>query len=102
MTVRVGAAGGTTIPPGSFVGQVVQWNGASYAPDLVFPHGPGGFDGALLEWIGGSWQPSPLGSTPTTGAILYYQAGVGWSVLPPGTLGQVLTSQGPGAAPQWV
>lgn len=34
------------------------------------------------------------------GSVLYY-SGTNWAQLPPGTLGQVLTTQGVGANPQW-
>jgi len=58
-------------------------------------------DWMALDGVG--WRlnaTSPLAGLATQGAMLWFNAG-NWAEIPPGTVGQLLVSQGPDAAPQW-
>jgi len=104
----------TQLPPGT-AGNVLQTNGAASNPTWVAPSG-GVTDHTALSNLG--WAVS--GHTGTAGSlaaftaagaaslvpgsvhgdILYFN-GTDWLRLAPGALGELLQTQGVGAAPQW-
>jgi hypothetical protein len=120
-----------TAAPGDDGQGVFYWNPTGTAPDdngatTVIPSGssPGNGEWTRLPVSGGLGSVAnndvianisggvaiPVGNTLTAiidsaiggtqGGVLYRGASA-WTLLPPGTIGQVLTTEGPAANPQW-
>ena len=58
--------------------------------------------GMIYRSDGTAWIPTAITppATPEQGQVMYFN-GTSWVALPPGTAGQVLTTNGPGANPVW-
>ena len=103
------ASAWTALPPGT-AGQLLQSGGAAANPSWVtFNALPSIADGdTLANTSGATAIPIATGLSAyldyvfgnSQGDILYRGATV-WKALAPGTSGQVLTTQGAGAAPHW-
>jgi hypothetical protein len=87
---------GATAPANPNTGQF--WINTSVTPNMLNVYDDAAWIALIPIATNGGFLAAP--TSPVQGDILYYN-GTSWVVLPPGTIGQYLQTQGPSENPQW-